>query len=100
MSDDLIPPELVEILESARAGKWHGRIELHLHDGEVQTITPVRNIRVRRSPPVVGPKVHCPADGKPMESRDYGNLWVCACGAKRTKAQLAQAGLLVGNGKG
>jgi hypothetical protein len=33
----------------------------------------------------------CPACGEAMAARDYGNLWECRCGVKRTRAQIQRA---------
>ena len=30
----------------------------------------------------------CPVCGEPMEEADYGNLFRCKCGTKRTRSQL------------
>lgn len=94
---DLIPEELLEILQAARDGKWHGRVELHLRDGEVETVTPVRTIRVQKQS-AVGPI--CPARGcgAKMASQDYSNLWICprpGCNTKRTRSQLRAQGIAV-----
>jgi len=87
---DLIPEELIELLESARTGKWHGRIELHLQEGEVQSITQVRTIRIRKKTTIAGVICPNPGCGKRMEPQDYSNLFVCVCGTKRTRNQLAR----------
>ena len=94
---DLIPEELLEILQAARDGKWHGRVELHIQEGEVQSITPVRTIRVRKKS-AVGPI--CPAKGcgTKMIGQDYSNLWICpreGCNTKRTRSQLRAQGVVV-----
>ena len=92
---DLIPEERLEILQAARDGKWGGRIELHLNDqGEIQNIVPSRVIRVKKKSPV-GLACPNPGCGKQMESRDYGNLYVCTCGTKRTRSQLRVQGIAV-----
>lgn len=91
---DLIPEELIDILQAARDGKWHGRVELHIQEGEVQSITPVRTIRVRKKQGV-GPVCPAPGCGKKMEARDYGNVFVCPCGTKRTRSQFRAQGIAV-----
>lgn len=88
-----IPQDVADALQDASAPGWQGRVEIHYNDGQPHEVSATRRRKVKRpaSAPAAPtcPTVGC---GKPMEARDYGNLWVCQCGAKRTRSQMIQAG--------
>lgn len=90
-----IPEEVSEALRAAQDANWNGHVAIHFHDGQPAEIHATRRIRVKRKgAEPSAPK--CPECQREMESRDYGNLWLCSCGTKRTRAQMAQRGVAVG----
>jgi len=89
-----IPEDVSEALRCAATAGWHGKVEIHFNDGQAAEIHATRRVRVKRKVGgLAAPK--CPECQREMESRDYGNLWLCSCGAKRTRAQMAQRGVAV-----
>lgn len=98
MSDYRLPPwipqDVADALKEASAPGWQGRVEIHYNDGQPHEISATRRRKVKR--PAAAPSApKCPECDRPMEARDYGNTYVCACGAKRTKAQMALRGVAV-----
>lgn len=74
-------------MRQATETKTSGRLEINYHEGHAMEATLARRVKIKRTP--TQPLAQkCPECERTMEGRDYGNLWVCACGAKRTKAQL------------
>ncbi len=87
-----IPEEVSEAMKAAAESHWAGKIEVHFNDGHAVEIHATRKVKVRRNG-AVSPETRCPECTKPMESRDYGNLWTCSCGVKRTRTQLVRQGV-------
>ncbi len=88
-----IPEEVSEALRSAADTHWLGKLEIHFNDGQAVEIHATRKVKIRRKGGPSTATQACPECRKPMEARDYGNLFVCACGVKRTRTQLAQQGV-------
>lgn len=98
MTDKLpawIPQDVADALKEASAPGWQGRVEIHYNDGQAHEVSATRRRKVKRPGAAASSAPRCPECGRPMEPRDYANLWVCSCGAKRTRAQLTQAGVAV-----
>jgi len=89
-----IPEEVSDALKSAADAHWNGKLEIHFNDGQALEVHATRKVKIRRKGAVAA-AARCPECNKPMESRDYGNLWVCACGVKRTRSQLVHQGVAV-----
>jgi hypothetical protein len=93
MSDHKLPPwipqDVSDALREASAPGWQGRVEIHYNDGQPHEISATKRRKVKRPGPASAPR--CPDCERPMEARDYGNMYVCACGTKRTRAQLQVA---------
>ena len=88
-----IPEDVAEALRCAATPGWHGKVEIHYNDGQPHEISATRRRKVKR-PAATPPAPRCPECERQMESRDYSNLFVCACGVKRTRAQLTQQGVV------
>ena len=90
-----IPEDISEALKAAAAPGWQGRVEIHYNDGQAHEVSVTRRVKVKRKGVSLPALVHCPTCGHRMEGRDYGNTWVCACGVKRTRAQIQRGGVAV-----
>lgn len=85
-----IPAWVLEAIEAWMAEGMSGDLRLIARGGVIKHI---RREDLILPPPEAVPGVvpldrHCPACGKQMEARDYGNLYLCQCGTKRTRAQM------------
>ena len=83
-----IPDEVAEALKAAADAQWNGKLEIHFNNGQAMEIHATRKVKVHRKP-AGALAVQCPECKAPMEGKDYGNLWVCKCGAKRTRHQIS-----------
>ena len=91
-----IPEDISEALKVAAAPGWQGRVEIHYNDGQAHEVSVTRRVKVKRKGVSLPAAVRCPQCERQMESRDYGNLFVCdACGVKRTRAQIQRGGVAV-----
>jgi hypothetical protein len=97
MSDYKLPPwipeDVSEALREAAAPGWQGRVEIHFNDGQAHEVSATRRRKVKRKGPPSGPM--CPECESHMEPHDYGNMYLCPAGHKRTKAQMALRGVSV-----
>ena len=73
--------EIQAWLETGQSGDMH----LTARAGVVKHI---RREELIQAPQEVEGSNKCPACGNSMASHDYGNLLVCGCGVKRTRAQM------------
>ena len=84
-----IPGWVLQEIRSWMEMKRTGWLKLNVRRGDIR--------HVEREELVFGPETVrstttepvCPSCGMVMEQHDYGNMWLCRCGTKRTKAQLA-----------
>ena len=83
-----IPVEVSEALREAIEGKRTGHIEIHYKNGVVGHVAERRSRLVASRLPAGEKVVYCPVDGQVMTEHDYGNTYLCRCGAKRTRSQL------------
>ena len=89
-----IPEEVSDALKAAADSHWNGKVEIHFNDGHPVEIHATRKVKVKRPAPTAAAK--CPECHRPMESKDYGALWVCQCGVKRTRSQMEKLTPYVG----
>jgi len=89
-----IPEDVSDAMKAAAESRMNGRVEVQYNDGEPLAVNAFQSRKIRKRS-AIGPVCPNPGCGKKMEARDYGNLYLCACGAKRTKSQLHIQGAVV-----
>lgn len=89
---DWIPEWVSDLMRDWCESGKHGSIRLNYKAGVVSNANEERSVL----PPATRAKggIACPECQKPMREQDYGNLYLCACGTKRTRSQILRAGLI------
>lgn len=88
----MIPAWVLKLLEQAAADAWTGTIAISYRGGAPHHAKREEIVHAPAEPRDASRDAYrCPVDGQPMQSADYGNLWICRCGVKRTLAQISKS---------